>query len=146
MANTDKFLISIIGKQTVDGESDRVEVITTGKFMKKSDRWFIGYKEYSQDEPLSHYDNLIKVDGDIVTISRKGEIRSQLILELNKRHQCIYSTPAGNMTIGVFTRSLVNHLTENGGMLEVNYTLDFNSDMVSENSFRINIEKQANEV
>lgn len=84
MANTDKFLISIIGKQTVDGESDRVEVITTGKFMKKSDRWFIGYKEYSQDEPLSHYDNLIKVDGDIVTISRKGEIRSQLILELNK--------------------------------------------------------------
>ncbi len=145
MAKKENYLISIIGVQTVDGESDRVEVITTGNFMKKNDRYFVGYKEYSGEEPLSHYDNLIKVDGDVVTVSRKGEIRSQLILELNKRHQCVYNTPAGNMTIGVFTRSLVNHLTENGGMLEVNYTLDFNSDMVSENSFRIKIEKQTNE-
>ena len=37
-----------------------------------------------RDAQIADYDNLIKVDGDIVTISRKGEIRSQLILELNK--------------------------------------------------------------
>ena len=37
MANTDKFLISIIGKQPVDGESDSVEDITTGRVTKKRD-------------------------------------------------------------------------------------------------------------
>ena len=145
MANTEKYLISIIGEQKVDGESDRIEVMTTGHFMKKGERFVIGYKEYSQEEPMSYYDNLIKVDGGVVTIIRKGEIRSQLILELNKRHQCVYNTPVGNMTIGVFTRSMINKLTEKGGRLEVSYTLDFNSDMVSENSFKIKIEKQTNE-
>lgn len=48
----------------------------------------------------------------------------------------------GALSIGVFTKTLNNNLNENGGSLEVIYTLDFNSDLVSENRFRIDIEKK----
>ena len=65
------YMISILGEQTLDGETDRVEVITEGNFMKKKDRFFIGYKEYDDQDPNEHFDNLIKVEGDTVTATAK---------------------------------------------------------------------------
>ena len=62
MENQDKYMISIIGEQSLDGETDKIEVITTGKFMRKRDHYYIGYKEYSEENPAEYYDNLIKVE------------------------------------------------------------------------------------
>lgn len=138
----ERYLISILGEQNIDGETDKVEVITAGNFMKKRDHFYIGYKEYDDDNPEISFDNLIKVEGDMVTISRKGPMRSQLLLQMGKRHQCIYQTVAGDLTIGVFTKTLNNNLTEKGGTLEVSYTLDFNTDFVSDNRFFIKIEEK----
>ncbi len=138
----EKYMISIIGEQTVDGETDRVEVLTAGQFIKKRDHFYIGYKEYDEENPQEWSDNLIKVENDLVTIRRKGPYGSQLMLERGRRHQCIYSTVAGDMSIGVFTKTLENRLHEKGGTLEVSYTLDFNTDLVSENRFTIKVKEK----
>ena len=145
---TDNYMISILGEQILDGEKDKVEVLTSGNFRKKKDHFYIGYKEYDENNPNEHSDNLIKVEKDMVTISRKGPMRSQLILEKGKRHQCVYQTVAGNLMIGVFTKTMKSTLNDKGGTLEVRYTLDFNTDLVSENSFKIKVEEKntANEV
>ncbi|WP_419563928.1 DUF1934 domain-containing protein [Ruminococcus sp.] len=136
------YMISIVGEQKVEGQDDRIEVITEGKYMMKNGRFLINYKEYDEDLPDKFLNNLVKVENETVTISRKGPLSSQLILEKGKRHQCMYQTIAGTLSIGVFTKTLNNNLNENGGSLEVIYTLDFNSDLVSENRFRIDIEKK----
>ena len=148
MADKEKYMISIIGEQKLDGETDRIEVLTAGNYMMKKDHFYIGYKEYDENNPNEHSDNLIKVEKDMVTISRKGPMSSQLILEKGKRHQCLYQTVAGNLMIGVFTKTMKSTLDEKGGTLEVSYTLDFNTDLVSENSFKIKVEEKntANEV
>lgn len=148
MADKEKYMISIIGEQKLDGETDRIEVLTAGNYMMKKDHFYIGYKEYDENNPNEHSDNLIKVEKDMVTISRKGPMRSQLILEKGKRHQCVYQTVAGNLMIGVFTKTMKSTLNDKGGTLEVSYTLDFNTDLVSENSFKIKVEEKntANEV
>lgn len=140
-----KYIITIIGKQQIDDDSDQVEVITEGNYIQKKDHCYIGYKEYDSDDPNIYYNNLIKVDGNTVTISRNGPLSSRLILERGSRHLCLYQTPAGNMMIGVYTKTFNNNLNENGGTLEVSYTLDFNSDLVSENSFFITIEEKNTE-
>lgn len=145
MTDNEKYLISIIGEQIIDGESDRVEVLTSGKYILKNGHAFIGYKEYDEENPEVFSDNLIKVEENMVTISRKGPYKSQLMLEKGKRHQCLYQTIAGDLMIGVFTKTLNNNLTPNGGELEVSYTLDFNTDLVSENSFKIKIEEKQTE-
>ena len=142
---TDNYMISILGEQILDGEKDKVEVLTSGNFMKKKDHFYIGYKEYDENDPNQHFDNLIKVEDNIVTITRKGPMRSQLMLEKGKRHQCVYETVAGTLIIGVYTRTMKSTLNESGGTLEVSYTLDFNSDLVSENSFKIKIEEKSNQ-
>lgn len=136
------YMISIVGEQRVDGQDDRIEVLTEGKYMMKSGHFLINYKEYDEDLPDKFFNNLIKVEDETVTISRKGPLSSQLILEKGKRHQCMYQTVAGTLSIGVFTKTLNNNLNKNGGSLEVIYTLDFNSDLVSENRFKIDIEKK----
>mgnify|MGYP000488557971 FL=1 len=136
------YMISIVGEQKVEGQDDRIEVITEGKYMMKNGRFLINYKEYDEDLPDKFLNNLVKVENETVTISRKGPLSSQLILEKGKRHQCMYQTIAGTLSIGVFTKTLNNNLNENGGSLEVIYTLDFNSDLVSENRFKIDIEKK----
>ena len=129
-----KYMISILGEQILDDESDRIEVLTEGNFLMKKDHCYIGYKEYDEDAPQSFYDNLIKVQDNTVTITRKGSMRSQLMLEKGRRHQCLM--------IGVFTKTMNNSLTKNGGTLEVSYTLDFNNDLVSENKFKITVEEK----
>lgn len=140
--NDTKYMISILGEQKLDGETDSVEVLTEGNFMKKNDRFFIGYKEYDEENPNEHYDNLIKVEPHMVTIIRRGPTGSRLMLEKGRRHQCLYQTMAGDLMIGVFTRTLQNRLHEHGGTLEVSYTLDFNTDLVSENRFFITVEEK----
>ena len=110
--------------------------------MMKNGHFLINYKEYDEDLPDKFLNNLVKVENETVTISRKGPLSSQLILEKGKRHQCMYQTIAGTLSIGVFTKTLNNNLNKNGGSLEVIYTLDFNSDLVSENRFKIDIEKK----
>ena len=89
-----KYMISILGEQILDDESDRIEVLTEGNFLMKKDHCYIGYKEYDEDAPQSFYDNLIKVQDNTVTITRKGPMSSQLMLEKGRRHQCLYQTPA----------------------------------------------------
>lgn len=141
-----KYMISIIGEQCVDGQDDRIEVMTTGNYMIKNGHHYIAYKEYDADSPDTYFNNLVKVEGELVTISRKGPVSSQLLLEKGRRHQCLYQTIAGDLMIGVFTKTLKNNLDEKGGTLEVSYTLDFNTDLVSENRFKITIEEKKNEV
>ena len=141
MAEKKKYLISIVGEQILDGESDKIEVLTTGNYLMKKDHCYIGYKEYEENNPNDYSDNLIKVENEVVTISRKGSTKSQLMLEKGKRHQCVYQTPMGDLMIGVYTKSMKSTLTEKGGTLEVSYTLDFNTDLVSENKFKVTIEE-----
>ena len=40
MADKEKYLISIIGEQTLDGETDKVEVLTSGNYMMKKNITF----------------------------------------------------------------------------------------------------------
>lgn len=136
----DKFLISIKGIQVIDGEKDVIEMTTTGKYIKKNDHAYIGYKEYDRDNPEICSNNLIKVENeDKVTIVRNEGKQTRLILEKGRRHQCHYRTVMGDLMIGVFSDTISSQLDENGGKLYVKYSLDFNSSFVSKNEFYIDI-------
>ena len=56
--NKENYLISIVGEQMLDGETDKIEVLTAGNFMKKKDHYYIGYKEYDEDNPETFFNNL----------------------------------------------------------------------------------------
>lgn len=138
-----EYLISVTGIQEVDGEKDKIELQTVGKYIMKPDHAYIGYKEYDEENPSVSSNNIIKVENDNkVTIIRNGEIQSRLILEKGRRHQCHYRTMVGDMMIGVFADTINNELNDNGGKLHVSYSLDFNNELISNNEFYIDVQEK----
>lgn len=138
-----EYLISVTGIQEVDGEKDKIELQTVGNYMIKSDRAYIGYKEYDEENPSISSNNIVKVENENkVTITRNGEIKTRLILEKGRRHQCHYRTIMGDMIIGVFADTIKNELNENGGKLHVSYSLDFNNELISNNEFYIDVQEK----
>ena len=72
---------------------------------------------------------------------RSGEnLYSQLIIEKGQRHQCVYDTGYGTLTLGISGDQIISSLDDNGGHLQVRYTLDINASMASENELLIQVE------
>lgn len=138
------YLIKVTGVQEIDGDSDTVEIITSGTLMYRDGRFLIKYTERDNDDPRIAIDNSVLVNGDTqVTVIRNVGAESRLILEKGRRHQCIYSTVAGDLSVGVYTEYIKNTLKENvGGKLSLKYSLDFNAGLVSNNELHINITKK----
>ena len=76
-----------------------------------------------------------------MTLIRGGGDNTRLILENGKRHLCQYDTGFGSMTVGVFTESLHSKLTDEGGSVDISYTLDVNSNLSSFNELHITVKE-----
>ena len=138
----DRYIITVIGEQTVDGEKDKIEVITSGDCVLCDGTVTVTYPEFSDENPSIRTDTTVTLDGDVLTIERQGQMSSRLILEQGKRHQCLYDTPMGQLLIGIFTDSIRHKLDEHGGDIRAAYRLDFNHTTVSYNEFHINIKEK----
>lgn len=138
------YLIKVTGIQEIDGESDKVEIITSGTLMYRDSKFLIKYTERDNDDPRIAIDNSVLANGNTqVTVIRSLGGESRLILEKGRRHQCIYSTVAGDLSVGVYTDYIKNTLIPDvGGKLSLKYSLDFNAGLVSNNELHITITKK----
>lgn len=141
----ENYLISIKGRQKVDGEVGEVELTTLGSYVKRGGSRYIVYKEYPSEESSASRTSILKIDGSArLTLMRKGGDNTRLILENGKRHLCQYDTGYGNMMIGIFTSRLDSELNDTGGSLNVCYTLDINSTLSSMNELFITVKEAKN--
>ena len=138
----DNYLITVLGKQTVDGESESIEVITSGEYERSGDKVTITYPEYNSENPNIRTDTTVTLEDGKLSIERRGENSSRLILEKGKRHSCMYETPMGAIFIGIFTDSVSAQLSDSGGEIRASYQLDFNNATVSYNEFTITIKEK----
>ena len=139
----ENFRIDILGTQTPDNaQKDTIRFTTMGGYIStKTGNRLIRYKEYDPENPYVNLTTLIKVEDKQISIIRNGDYKSQLILELDKRHQCYYSTPLGSVVVGIYTKKMDIDMNSTGGKISVAYTLDFDSSVVSENTFDIHVKK-----
>lgn len=142
----ERYIITVIGKQTVDGEQDKIEVITAGDMIIQGDKITIVYPEYHEENGSAmasqKTDTTVTLDGKVLSIDRQGEMSSHLILEKGVRHECLYQTPMGQMFIGIFTDEIQTDLNEHGGTITAAYQLDFNRTVVSYNEFYISVKEK----
>lgn len=140
----ENYLISIRGRQKIDDENGEIELTTLGNYIKRGKSRYIVYQEYTSDDSSQKRTSVLKVDDSRVTLMRGGADSTRLILESGKRHLCQYDTGYGNMMIGVFTSSVHSELDDMGGNLDVNYTLDINSNLSSTNEIHITVKEAKN--
>lgn len=135
----DDYNISITGRQLYDAE-DRGEVTlsTTGTYTQRDGAQFIAYKEYDEDDPRQAHTAVLKVEPGKVTMIRQGS-STRLILEEGRRHLCLYDTGFGSLTVGVFTSKLKVALGQEGGSMDIRYTLDIDSNLSSQNELTVTV-------
>ena len=81
----------------------------------------------------------IIIQGPQVSLMRTGEVCSQMVFEQGRRHLSVYSTPYGTLEIAVATQRLENHLTLQGGTLEIDYSLEMDHALVGFVAFRLSV-------
>lgn len=131
-------LIKITDEQSSEGETEKLEITTTGTLSFGDEGLFIVYNE--TDEEMEGTVTTLLVDSPTcVTMRKEGPFVSQIILEQNKRHSCFYDTPYGSFMMGVFAKYVDTNVTEKGGTLKMRYTVDFNSGLAAENTMSVTV-------
>ena len=134
-------VISIKGVQKYEGTApDTMELVTKGRLSRVGESYTLSYQE-SELTGLEGTLTTIQVDGGQVTLMRVGEFNSQLVFQEGRRHLSMYNTPYGAMSIGVNTRHLMASLTDQGGDIEVDYTIEVDHALTGRNVFRINVKE-----
>lgn len=136
-------IISLKGGQSDGDEREEIELVTTGKYYKKGEKYYVTYNE-TEVTGLEGTTTTLKIEDNKVTLLRYGQNNSQLIFEKGQRHLCCYETTFGSFTIGVSSSKVDIDLTENGGNISAEYTIEVDNNTSGYNDFYLQIRECQN--
>lgn len=118
---------------------NNIKLQTTGDFEFDGSQYIIKFDESS----LTNYENItttVTCDENKMTAVRDGVLADTcLIFEKGERKLCQYSTPYGNMLVGITAKSYRFAMTDRGGHIFVTYVMDVNNNVISENIYRLSV-------
>lgn len=133
--------ISIQSRQEYENAPpDSVELITTGALRRTDDGYCVSYQE-SVLTGMEGTQTSLDITPQRVVLTRTGEMNTQMVFETGVRHLSLYSTPMGNLEVGVATRRLRTDMDEDGGRLEVDYSIDIDHQLAGENYFSLTVRR-----
>lgn len=115
----------------MDEEDNDVEMIVRGDYYQKNGKHYVLYEELLEGfkEPVK---NIIKITPTSMDITKKGTATTHMLFEKNRKNISCYSTPLGEMVVGI----QANHFAvdEQADSLKVNvdYSLDINYEHMSD--------------
>lgn len=138
----ENYLIKIKGIQNFEDDNDSVMLTVRGNYYEEEGKKTLKYREYLTDNLDNYTDTIIEIlNRDLVTINKTGELNTTIILEKGKRHECMYTTPVGTISMAFYTKSIDNSLSYQGGKLSITYNTDYLPGFSSENTLSVRIKK-----
>ena len=134
-------LITVVGIQGIDGEEDTVELTTEGRFGIKDGKYFLSYDEGQIVEAGKVKTKIFINSTDSVVLQRTGDINSRMEITAGERKSCFYSTPVGDICIGIYGENIELDLKENGGNINLVYTIDSDLKLISRNRVKITVKE-----
>lgn len=132
-------VIHICNEQTMDGEHDKIEMSVVGTIHAGENGHVLEYTEYD-DDGLKTFTTVTPLGNRSVQVTRTGAFGSEMQFEVGKRSSTVYSTPYGELVMGVYTKRIENTLGEQGGRLAFAYTTDFAQQDVMHNRMTLTVE------
>ena len=128
---TKDVLITIRGVHTLDHEDNDVEMIVRGDYYQKNGKHYILYEEILEGAE-ERVKNVIKISPSSMDIIKRGVTNSRMLFEKNKKNLSCYSTPVGNLVIGIQANHFYVEEQENSIKVNVDYSLDINYEHMSD--------------
>lgn len=142
---TKEVLVSISGLQMApDEQTDSVEVIAPGEYYYRNNKHFVIYDEVAEGESEATK-NIIKFNGDMMEVTRKGSANVHLVFEKNKKNVTYYYTPFGSLNVGIEARSIEVTEEENEIKVNVKYALEVNYEHVAECDIVLTVKSKGSE-
>ena len=126
-------------------ETDKIELMTYGSFLKKAGSYYISYKE-TETIGFAGCTTTIKIaeDGSRVALLRFSKVNTQLVIQRDYRNICYYETEVGPITLGVTGDGSACDLSEPaGGTAKFSYLLDADDPtaLINRTTLEIQVEK-----
>jgi len=135
-------MLTIRGQQEYeDMEPDETELVTEGVLEKTPEGYCFRYTETEltgMEGTVTAFD----VQGGRITLTRAGSVNSQMVFEEGKQHTSLYETPYGELSVDIHTRSIRHTLSENGGLLDIRYSISVDHMVTGQSAFRIRIRRR----
>ncbi len=109
------------------GEPDTMEMSVEGILTLENGKYEIKYEESDltgmegSETSISFYAG----EPELITLTRYGNVETAMTFEAGKRHTSVYSTEAFSFEVCIKTNRVKNCISENGGIMELDYGLEF---------------------
>lgn len=138
---TKDVLISIAGLQYEMEGDEAIEMISAGEYYFRNHKHYVIYEELLEESEsiTSTVKCSIKITNERIEVIKKGPAAVHMIFEIGQNHMTYYSTPFGDLMIGVTTKSIELHEKEHLIEAKLTYALDMNYQFVSDCNLVIKI-------
>lgn len=135
---TEQVILSVTGTQMDLGDDAATEIIVAAAYYYRNGKHFVVYDE-PDPENGGTTGNTIKIADDRVDVIRRGAARVHMVFERDKQNMTCYHTPAGMMTMDVFTDDICTKDTGDMISTEIAYSLHMNDVFISNCRVQIKI-------
>lgn len=134
-------LLRIKGLQSIEEEEEAVEMIAPGIYFEREGKHYIKYDEAVEgtEETIQ---NLIKVDGSSMEVTKRGVTNAHMVFERDKKNHTYYSTPFGNLLVGISATDIVLDATEDSLDIKVEYALEVNYEHLADCTISMNVQSK----
>ena len=118
-------VLSITGKQSyLDQEPEVIELVTEGTMEYRDGGWDLCYEE-SELTGLQGVTTTFRVEEGKVTLTRTGNLHSQMVFQLGVVHESLYRIEFGALMLSV----MASHVTwdidpQRGGTIDLTYAIE----------------------
>lgn len=125
-----------------DMEPDSIELMTEGTLTPTEEGGLVLSYQESALTGLEGTTTTFEVRGPQVILSRTGSVNSQMVFEEGKQHTSLYETPFGELAIDIQTSRLRHSLTEQGGLMDLRYSIAVDHSVTGRNAFKIRVRRK----
>ena len=141
---TKDILLKISGMQfTADNddltEPEPVEIIAPGEYYFKNGKHYIIYDEFMEGFD-SVTKNVLKLKNDSLEITKRGSSNVHMIFEKDKKNLTCYTTPFGNLMMGIDARRILIEESEEEIYAQVEYALDINYEHLADCTIQLRVQ------
>lgn len=134
-------LITLRGTQTyAQEEPEAVELMTRGVMTGRNGKYAISYEETELTGTQGVTTTFLVFNPHRIVLSREGAIRSRMVFETDTKHESLYDLGFGSLLVGISAKEIDVDLTEQGGKLLIDYTVEFEQAVSSRNTYELTIQ------
>lgn len=135
-------ILSIESRQAYPGqEPEKMKLVSEGKLDFRDGGWDVSYEE-SALTGLEGVTTTFRVEPGKITLSRKGQLNSEMVFTEGKPHESLYEMPFGALMLTVTARRVMFDLTSDGGYIDLIYSISIENDDAGTVDYHLDIRKK----